>query len=210
MELVAQLDHPNRWQRQTALRLIADRDDKSLVPQLQKDLFNSETKRPLERLWAVHQLGGLDDATTLKALDHSDPLVRSWTVRLACDDRSVSPRVAAKLRSLAAAEPDVRVRVQLACSARRLPADGCLALVGELVTHDEDASDKFLPLSLWWAVEAKCGSDPEAVVAFASRCESLVTSARERGARGTRDAAVRQRRSCRPRPLCDIASNIAR
>ncbi|MDQ3330015.1 MAG: ThuA domain-containing protein, partial [Planctomycetota bacterium] len=60
-KLVALLDHPNRWHRQTALRLLADRNDETIVPQLRNELFSDSTKRPLERLWALHQLGGLDE-----------------------------------------------------------------------------------------------------------------------------------------------------
>ena len=164
--LVALLDHPNRWHRQTALRRLADTQDESIVPRLRDELFADGTDRPLERLWALYQLGGLNEATALRALDHADPHVRSWTVRLACDEGSVEPVIAKRLAALAATEPDVRVRVQLACSARRLLAATCLSIVEGLLQHDEDRDDPFLPLSVWWAVETKCGTDPDAVVAF--------------------------------------------
>ncbi len=76
----------------------------------------------LEALWALNLVGGLDEATALQALDHVDRYVRLWTVRLLCDTSSVSPAVSAKLAARAAIEPDVEVRSQLACSAKRLPA----------------------------------------------------------------------------------------
>ena len=52
-------------------------------------------------------------------------------------------------------EPDVEVRSQLACSAKRLPGHDALPLVFALISHDEDADDIHIPLLLWWAIEAK-------------------------------------------------------
>ncbi|MGC1272740.1 MAG: dehydrogenase, partial [Planctomycetaceae bacterium] len=186
-ELVDVLDHPNRWHRQTALRLIGDAGDASLVPRLRTKLLasggrqpsegdvarNDELTRgadvprsPVDRLWALDQLGGLDKATALAALDHADPQVRSWTVRLTCDDRRVEPAIAERLAALAEAEPNIHVRVQLACSARRLPVEPCLAIVAGLLLHDADAPDPLLPLSLWWAVEAHCDAEAARIAEF--------------------------------------------
>jgi putative heme-binding domain-containing protein len=43
-----------------------------------------------------------------------------------------------------------------------------LPIVKELLTHDKDAEDHRQPLLLWWAIEDKCGSDREAVLAMFS------------------------------------------
>jgi putative membrane-bound dehydrogenase-like protein len=58
MELVAYLDHPNRWWRLNAQRIILERKDKSAIPALTK-LFN-ENKNPITRLHALYTLEGLD------------------------------------------------------------------------------------------------------------------------------------------------------
>ena len=63
-----------------------------------------------------------------------------------------------------AREPNVEVRSQLACTAKRLPAVERLPIVRGLLAHDEDVADIHLPLLLWWALESKCESDREAVV----------------------------------------------
>ena len=47
-ELVATLEHPNGWHRDTAARLFYERQDKSALPALDKILTNS--KSPLGRL----------------------------------------------------------------------------------------------------------------------------------------------------------------
>src|SRR5205814_4811718 len=102
----------------------------------------------------------------LKILDHSDPYVRLWTVRLACDDNTVSDELAKKLTDLAYREPNVEVRSQLACSARRLPAAQSLPIVKRLAERSEDLDDIHIPLLLWWAIEAKADSDRDAVLAL--------------------------------------------
>jgi putative membrane-bound dehydrogenase-like protein len=163
-ELVSRLSDPNKWTRQTALRLIADRKDRLIVPEL-KRLITVETGQiALEALWALNLVGGLDEANALKTLDHADPHVRLWTARLLCDASTVSPTVATALARRAATEPNIEVRSQLACSAKRLPARDALPIIGALLARSEDAQDIHLPLLLWWALEAKVATDPAAVL----------------------------------------------
>src|SRR5262249_6787192 len=61
-------------------------------------------------------------------------------------------------------EPNLEVRNQLACSARRLPARDDLRIVRNLLEHDEDANDNRMPLLLWWAIESKAETDREAIL----------------------------------------------
>ena len=62
-----------------------DRRDASLIPTLSAALYRSSGQLALETLWALNLCGGLTEAEALKALDHSDPFVRLWTVRLLGD-----------------------------------------------------------------------------------------------------------------------------
>ncbi len=166
--LVDRLADPNKWTRQTALRLIGDRKDASIAPALKRRL--QEAKIPgqlaLESLWALDLVGGLDEPTALETLEHPDRFVRSWTARLVCDASRISPAIAAALARRASIETDVEVRSQLACSARRLPAADALPIVRALLARSEDARDIHMPLLLWWAIEAKAGTDPDAVLAM--------------------------------------------
>jgi putative heme-binding domain-containing protein len=153
-QLVELLDHPNRWHRQTALRLLGDRRNKSLVPLLMDQLNAAQGQLALETLWALNLCGGLTDDVAAVLLGHDDLFVRAWTVRLVCDHRSVDPVIAGVLAELAADEPYIQVRKQLASSARRLPTRDALPIINNLLRHDEDASDIHQPLLLWWALEA--------------------------------------------------------
>jgi putative membrane-bound dehydrogenase-like protein len=166
--LIRLLGNPNKGTRQTVLRLIGDRKDSSIAPTLKRGIEDPSTppQQALESLWALNLVGGLDDETALKTLDHPDPYVRLWTARLACDGSHVSTAMAAALARRAAIEPDVEVRSQLACSSRRLPVRDALPVVRSLLSRGQDAGDIHMPLLLWWAIEAKAGSDPEAVMAM--------------------------------------------
>jgi putative heme-binding domain-containing protein len=165
-QLIDLLSHPNRWYRQTALRLLGDRKDGSAVPRLARAVKEGTGQTALESLWALNLCGGLSETLAVELLGHADPYVRLWSVRLLCDDNHVSPRAARAIAERAKAETNVEARSQLACSARRLPAADGLPVVRNLLDHDEDAGDPHIPLLLWWAIEAKADSDREAVVAL--------------------------------------------
>jgi len=163
-ELIDVLGHPNKWFRQTALRLLADRRDASLVPKLRTLIAEQTGQLALEALWALNLSGGFDEAVALQLLRHADPHVRLWTVRLLCDDRQISAEAAAQLADISKSEPYVEVRSQLASSARRLPVKQALAIVANLLGHDEDVDDVHVPLLLWWAIEAQAAASPQDVV----------------------------------------------
>jgi putative heme-binding domain-containing protein len=156
LELIGLLNHSNKWFRQEALQLIGDRNDKSVIPLLTQMVRTNTGQLALESLWALNLSGGLTTEVALETLEHADPFVRLWTVRLLGDEENVPQSVAYKLTSLAAGESDVEARAQLACSARRLPAWAALPIIKNLLAHSEDAAEKRIPLLLWWAIESKC------------------------------------------------------
>ncbi|MCE9605645.1 MAG: ThuA domain-containing protein [Planctomycetia bacterium] len=164
-ELVALLGHANKWFRQQAVRVLSERKEKALLPKM-RALIDTEDPRALEALWVSHRLDGLDESLALAGLRHGNADVRRWTVRLLGDDRRAPPAVAVAMAKLAAAEPNVQVRSQLASSAKRLPAEVGLPIVRALAARSEDIADLHLPLLIWWAVEAKAESDRDAVLAL--------------------------------------------
>ncbi len=173
-DLVVLLRHPSKWWRQTALRLLGDRRDASIVPQLRNIILTEEGDAALDALWALHQTAGLDADISAQCLKHANPQVRAWTVRLLADNHQVSPQIAAALAALAQTEPNVQVRSQLACSARRLSPEAGLPMVASLLDRDEDVADPHLPLLLYWAMEARCGEHADQVVALLKSPETWV------------------------------------
>lgn len=154
-ELIDLFAHKNRWFRQTALRVLGERQDAAALPRLRKILVEREDDQALHALWAIHLCGGWDEEIAYAALEHKNPYVRVWGIRLIGDDHKVSPGLAGRLESLAAQEENLEVRSQLACSARRLPDKAALPIVWRMASRDEDASDIHLPLLIWWALEDK-------------------------------------------------------
>jgi putative heme-binding domain-containing protein len=166
-ELVGALSDPNRLIRSTARRMIGEREDKSLLPTL-RELLTKQTGQPaLEGLWAIHQLNAFDENTALAALNHSDPDVRRWGVRLLADNKELlgSP-LAEKLIDLAKNETNPEARGQLASSAKRLPGDQAIPILRAMLLHAGDEKDVHIPLLLWWAVEAHLATHRDPLVAM--------------------------------------------
>jgi putative heme-binding domain-containing protein len=164
-KLIALLSHPNDWIVRRARRTLADRRDPEVIFPLRRMIAQSKHEPiGLQALWALYVSGGLSPEFTEKLLDHESPHIRRWTVRFLGDDNMVSPALAKRLVALAATEPDVAVRSQLASSARRFPWATGLPIVEKLLMHAEDARDPHLPLLLWWAVEHHAGSSRHRVV----------------------------------------------
>jgi len=165
-ELVEALGDDNVWTRQTALQLLGDRRDPSIVPQLEQALPTDQGQRSIESLWVLYQSAGLSESIAIKALKHPNPFVRLWAARLMADDGKVTANDSAALAKLATEEPNVEVRAQLACSARRLPVHECLAIVRGLAVHDEDRDDPRMPLLLWWAIEQHAAAHADDILAM--------------------------------------------
>jgi putative heme-binding domain-containing protein len=178
-ELIETLRNPNKWYRQTAVRLFYDRNDANLAPKLRKLVEKNTGQFALECFWALNASGGFTDEVALQTLEHKDEFIRAWTVRLLGDryaptrysssKRTGPPLPAAiqkKLETLARTEAEAQVRAQVASAAKRLPGPNALPILREALYRAEDATDKHLPLLLWWALESKAVSDRAQLLAL--------------------------------------------
>jgi putative heme-binding domain-containing protein len=171
-ELIGKLGGDNKWFRQQAVMELAERNGSSRPTELTRThyqllaLITNNGERALEALWALYRIGPMSEEFVMRVLHHQNEHVRRWTVRLLGDDRKASPTIATELVKLAAAEPDVQVRVQLAASAKRFPANVGLPLVEALAARSEDVDDPHQPLMIWWAIEGHAASDRAAVLAL--------------------------------------------
>ncbi len=163
-DLLVVLGHPNKLMRTSAVRVLGQRQDQASVAPLRQIVLSSQDERTLEALWALNWQGAFDEALRLECLSHTNPVVREWTVRLIGDDDHASATLAEKLQRMAQSETDLHVRTQLACTAKRLPPNVSLPMFAALVAHDEDVEDLHQPLLCWWALEAQCERDREAVL----------------------------------------------
>jgi putative membrane-bound dehydrogenase-like protein len=120
-KLVMLLSHPNGWHRDTAQRLLFERQDKAAVPMLEKTLSEDNTLAKLHAMNALESLGALTAAHVVRAAKDNDAQVREAALR------RVSKLDEATLASLAA-DTSPRVRFQAALAAPKTPSrDGWLA-----------------------------------------------------------------------------------
>lgn len=120
----------------------------------QTALTDADETAALEALWTLNVCGGFDEAIAFKLLDSPHAAVRMWTVRLLSDPKkAVSTEMAHRLDDFAEQDPSVAVRMQLACTAARLPAHQAMPVINANINRDIDNSDPFVPLLWWWAVE---------------------------------------------------------
>ena len=131
-ELVASLESPNGWRRDTAQQLLIAAHDETAVELLSKMVANGT--RPTARLHAMCTLEGLGKLATdvvETALKDPHPGVRRWAVRLA-------PTAKVPLMSLSklTRDPDAKVQLELACVAEQYPF--AAHILGELLLLDTD------------------------------------------------------------------------
>lgn len=127
-ELVAALQGPNGWQRETAARLLYERQDRTAVAPLERIVAadrspaskgradGAKSATPVARvhaLWTLHGLGRLTAKTLAAAAGDSHPRVREQAALLS--EQSGQPLPPAAWRRLSTDE-DARVRFQTALS----------------------------------------------------------------------------------------------
>src|SRR5438105_7854311 len=90
-ELVELLKNTNPWWHRTALRLLAERRDRSVAPLLQSlALASRDDAHSLRGLWGLHAIDALDETIAVRALQQASPWVRSWTIRLLSESGRIS------------------------------------------------------------------------------------------------------------------------
>lgn len=155
-ELVALLEHPNSWHRETAARLLYTRQDKTAIEPLAK--LVTESKLPQGRMHALYALDGLkalDEATIALCFDDPHPQVRKHAVRLA-EPLFLAGKGDLLLSRVAglADDPDLEVHYQLAFTlgsifsgpmSRTTLADGLTAATR---LAKRDGADKWISLAL--------------------------------------------------------------
>ena len=121
-QLVQLLTHRNGWHRDTAARLLYERQEHAAVDPLRKlvsDAAMPETR--IHAAYALKGLGSLPDEVVLKGLSDLHPRVREHAIRLAESRLSDSIALREKLNAMTD-DADVRVRFQLAFTLGELPA----------------------------------------------------------------------------------------
>ena len=124
-ELVSLLTHPNGWHRDTAARLLFERQDESVITGLIQTLTTSTSR--LGRLHSLHALDGVSpvkETTVLMALDDAGEAVRADAITMS--ERFLAAPSEALWQKLnhplvSQREPSIRYRLALAVGQTRHP-----------------------------------------------------------------------------------------
>lgn len=83
-ELVKHLANPNGWVRDTAQRLLVERNDTSIVGELKKVVTENRTElAPIHALWTLDTLGQIDQQTLFAAFQSPNAKLRVAAIRMA-------------------------------------------------------------------------------------------------------------------------------
>jgi len=166
-DLVKVLFERNQWARRHARRILVERGDAS-IRKLLMETFTRKARshegtgqQALEALWVIQGLGlakieapgGAEFLTTV--LDIPNPDLQRWVIRVAAENEV---HLGTALHQLARKSRDPEVVSQLASSAQRL---GDRHLIEGLASRSEFSEDPFIPLQLWWAMEALITRHPD-------------------------------------------------
>jgi putative membrane-bound dehydrogenase-like protein len=137
-ELVKNLENPNGWHRDTAHRLLVERQDPAAVPLLKQLLVKSEfaTSRILA-LWTLESLSAIDVTTVIDALKDIHPRVREHAVRVAEQLVSNSKLVTQTLFAMTS-DPDMRVQFQLAFTLGQISGERSTEALVQLASQHTD------------------------------------------------------------------------
>lgn len=144
--LVAALSSNNGWRRDTASRLLCERQDPAAVAPLIEVIQGGST--PLGRLHALYALdaqSSLTPATLAKALTDASAGVRRHAIRLAERQAEASPELRAQLLALVD-DADPEVRYQLAFTLGELHEPARLQALAQLSRRD--AADRWMRLAI--------------------------------------------------------------
>lgn len=139
-QLVAALEHPNRWQRITAQRALVDAGDISAVGDLEKLAIGSKLAYArIHALWTLHELGKLTPPDLTAAMSDPQPAVRKNACWILADQPSAGDAAVWAAVLKCAADQDARARLAALEALTGAPASGDVAQ--HLVNSFSDLKD---------------------------------------------------------------------
>ena len=136
--LVDLLEHPNSWYRDTAQRLIVERQDlKAIEPLRQICQKSTQATAVVQALWTLAALNAIDDVSLKSALHSNNENVREQAVRIINIGR---PDFKKELETLAS-DSSIRVRLQVVLALANLKdkSEKDLAALATIASRDADS-----------------------------------------------------------------------
>jgi len=159
-ELVALLGSGNGYDRETAQRLLAERETLPINAKLQANALDASLPRRtrMHSLWALISRAAPDPDFLLALLSDNDSGFRAWGVRAAGNARKVDRRVLEKIVAMARdSSPDVQLQVAIA--SRKVEGIDAIPLLLEVASNCRD--DSLIPKIVWQNLQPLIGDSAE-------------------------------------------------
>lgn len=155
-DLVAALGHKDAWYRETAQRLIYQKQDKRAIEPL-RNLARSGAlpQTRIAALWALKGLASLDESAIAIALADTNARVREHAVRLSEDLLRDSPELGKKLMALAG-DAEIRVRFRVAFALARVTNRGAVEALASIAARN--AGDPWVRAAVLSAAGERSGA----------------------------------------------------
>jgi putative membrane-bound dehydrogenase-like protein len=147
-QLVAALSHPVGWWRDTAQRLLVERQDKSAVRALKQVV--SDSKNPLatiHSLWTLEGLHSADEAVLRAALGSEESSVREQAIGVLEEHPAEIGKLLPRMLEMVD-DSDARFRFRLALALGNLPADEVRLAALARLAHSQPADPWILAATL--------------------------------------------------------------
>ncbi|MCE9527297.1 MAG: c-type cytochrome [Planctomycetales bacterium] len=157
-QLVALLEDPNGWHRDTAARLIYQRQDQKAVLPLVK--LATKSASPLGRIHALYALAGLNELEAemvFANLENENAHVRQHAVRLAERFIIDSPEIRKLLTEKLPKDDSLQVRYQLALSLGEFPAAIATRNVALAELAVKDGADPYMRTAILSSAQEGAG-----------------------------------------------------
>jgi putative heme-binding domain-containing protein len=195
-ELIGLLGNPNVWWRRQAQRVLNEKFDASLVPQLQKMALDSTNRSPahMHALWLLVSQHALEPAFHAQVLASNDEPTRNWGVRGIGEMGTASPEIYAKLKELTR-DPSPDVRVQVAIAAGRLEKPDGRPILLTMLENPQNAQDPLIPTIIYNNLREKIPDRGDQIVEQIDRDSAIASDFDETVVRWVRDAVNAMNRS---------------
>lgn len=184
-ELAEFVMEKNDWFVRHSRRLLQERSaQRELEPDALRRLVEIATShtdetRRLRAAWALHATGSLNAEVLESMFGDESAYVRAWAIQLSLDDAAADEALLKRMVKLAREDSSQVVRLYLASAVQKLAFEHRWEILGELVSHQEDATDHNLPLMYWYAAEPLAEAHPEQALEFGLSCGDSIPLLRD-------------------------------
>ena len=164
-ELVEYLGDANIYLRETAQRLLGEKNCSGVVPQLESIALDSAAnhKHRMHAIWALMSGQAVSSEFATKLLNQKDDVVRAWGVRASGSLLSDSEPLAKQISDLVK-DPSRDVQLQVAIAAKKLKHADALKIWLDVLANCGD--DSLIPHIVWQNLHPRLPADSERLLSL--------------------------------------------